>query len=255
MGSLLAPEHAFTAIARQDAAGTMLLRIHNALCERAMREDFPWRIWAVTPLQAPQDSGLPMEAEREMVAHAERELLTSIPDDGTTLFLGSIVHAGSYVCVLHSTIATAFGPPPYARYEGTHYTWDIYIEQDNDREFLVKKFILTEDEKRQLRDHEVLDALTEAGDNPVVPRPITFYGLFRTSSDAKEAGQRLQQKGFRVATPTELPGKSQYPWSLMFQRTSPTEPETIDRLSFQADTAIRQSGGNYDGWSCEPVEG
>lgn len=254
--SRLAPSsETLTEYSRELPTGRMVIRVGIAQSEKAMREGFPWRVWAVTNLQAPNSDGLPMDAEAQLLHAAEAELLADVPGDGNTLYLGNIIHEGRYVCVLHSRENGIFGQHASTRIYGQRYVWDVYIENDAAGEFLQRKFLPTIDERRRIKDQEVLSALAGARDNSVVPRPITFYGLFPKRESAEAAAAKLHQQGFRISAPSEMPGKADLSWSLMFQRTAPTEAATIDRLSAVAEGLCRQHGGTYDGWSCEPVEG
>lgn len=255
MTPLIAPFHTYTRFARNLSGGTMLLAVDVRSCERVINEDFTWRVWAVTSLQAPDQYGLPMDAENEMLAQALEELTVAIPNDGTVVYLGTMVHDGTLVACFHSAMPGLFGNAPSSRINGSRYEWFVYTEEDRSSEFVRLKLLPTPQEKRRIQDREVLDALAEAGDNNVVPRPITFYGLFRAEDEALSAARMLDAQGYRTTPPSKMPGKGEFNWSLSFTRTASTEYHTIDHVSATAHEICVNYGGHYDSWSCEPVVG
>lgn len=253
MTSLVGPPDQFIHFVRESEAGLLYYQTHVGRCERVFQGGFPWRVWAVANLQAPDASGQPLAEERNMIETATEELLGQVAHPDDVLFLGTVIHQGQYVLVLHSRLANALAAPPASRLYGSHYQWDVYTEEDADAEFLQLRFFPSVDELRQIKDQEVLEALAGANDNPIAPRPITFFGLFPKQDLAQNAARELDQQGFRTSPPSEMPGKNKFSWSLMFSRTASTEPDVIEHLSGTAARIVRREGGHYDGWECAPM--
>jgi len=238
---------------RSVPTGTILLSVNMTRWEQLQRELFPHRIWAVTTLQAPDPTGFSSPAEAKLLRQAEEELAGRFVDNRTTVYLGALTHAGQHVAVFHSKSDNLLGNGPAHRILTTRYLWDVYYGEDPAYDFLRLKMIPSAREHRRVRDAEVLGALANAQDNTIVPRPLTFYGLFPAPQNAEMAAQQLLRAGFRPSPASQMPGNSALPWSLMFQRSCRTDPETIERISSAADEIIEACGGAYDGWSCEPV--
>jgi hypothetical protein len=250
---LLDLQESMIVFSRRVQTGLQILKVSLHRWEHLQNDPMPWRVWAVATLQAPDGQGFPIQSERDMLDVAEADLLSRIPDDGNTICLGSITHRGQHVVILHSKYHNVLGEPPTSRVRGQQYRWDVYTEEDPEYNFLHVKLIPNAKEQRRIRDAEVLAALAAAGDREEVPRPLTFYGLFEHQEWADAAAQELAAAGFRPSPASALPGNSRTPWSLMFQRSSPTDQQSIESISASAQEILNQCGGYYDGWTCEPV--
>ncbi|MCC6546494.1 DUF695 domain-containing protein [Candidatus Sumerlaeota bacterium] len=215
-------------------------------------ERFPWRVWAVTALKAPGNDGLPSEEEHRELIDAERELLLRIPDDDNAIFLGHLHHQFHHVTVLHCRAADVLAKPPAASIRGRRYTWSIYTESDPSYNFVRAKFLPSNAEFRRHRNAEILALLRKEGDNPAAPRVINFYGMFLRLHDAELAASQLTKKGFRPTAPSEMP-KQAYPWSMMFQRVSPTDTDSIEKVTETCESVCNECNGYYDGWECEII--
>jgi hypothetical protein len=237
---------------RQTDSGAMMVRVNFPGWEVLQRESYPWRIWAVTTLKAPDENGIAGDEEAQGLLDAERELILRVPDDDHTVYLGSVQHQFQHVAVLYTRIPDVLGNPPACRIKGRRYTWHVYTENDPDYNFLRINFLPDATEIRRVRDDEVLQALAGAHDNPNAPRLITFYGMFPHLRDAEMAAADLTKKGFRPTAPSEMPGKGYYQWSLMFQRVSTTDATSIERVSALCQDVCTACNGYFDGWECEP---
>lgn len=255
MSPLIGHPQQYTQVMRETPQGPLIIQVDVRQCEELYLHSCPFRIWAVAHMQAPDQEGMPMDAESEMLQTALVELIEQLPDDGSIYFLGTMMHQGSYVAIFHSHVDNIMGDPPATIIPSSRYDWYVYTQEDESYEFLKLKMVPTPTERRQLQDEEILGALADAGDQSIVPRPITFYGLFKREEDAVSAASDLDQQGYRTAPPSEMPGKSEFKWSLSFTRTAPTEPQVIEDVSATAHDICITYGGHYDGWSCEPVEG
>lgn len=255
MAPLIGKPFQYTRFTRDLPRGKMLISVDQKACDTAMEQQYIWRVWAVASLQAPTPDGLPMDAESQMLDFSIQELAQNIPEDGETLFLGYIIHAGQFAAIFHSRNAAVLGKPPASPLATSRYEWSIYTAEDSSHEFVRLKLLPTPKEKRRIQDREILDALAQAHDQAHVPRPITFYGLFKSKQDADSASNELDNHGFRTGNASEMPGKSGFKWSLSFTKSAPTEPQIIDEISAAAHDTCVNYGGHYDGWSCEPVEG
>lgn len=244
-----------TCFQRSTDSGPMLVRVNLASWDILQRDPHPWRIWAVTTLKAPDSAGFADAQESPLLAEAEKDLAALIADGTGTIFVGSIEHQCQHVAVLHSKSPNALSNTPTCRINGRKYRWDVYTEGDSQYEFVRHRVIPSLTEMRRLRDAEVLRALALVKDNQGVPRPITFYGMFPRLRDAEMAAIELTRKGFRPSAPSEVPARSAYTWSLMFQRVSPTDPESIERITSNAEALCASCNGYFDGWECEPQGG
>lgn len=239
-----------TAFARQLPEGPAMAHVNLNAWGAVQREQFPWRVWAVTALKAPGDDGLPSAEEHRELIDAERELLSRIPDGDEAIFLGHFHHQFHHVTVLHCRAADILAAPPAARIRGRRYLWHVYTESDPSYNFLRTKFLPTDTEFRRHRNSEILRLLKEAGDNPAAPRVINFFGMFLRLPDAEMAAGQLTKRGFRPTAPSEMP-KQAYPWSLMFQRVSPTDPDSVEKMTAACESICTACNGYYDGWECE----
>lgn len=234
--------------------GVQLLRVDTTLAEQLAKSGgYPVCIWAVTSFLTPGGDGLPLEAEVRLISQEEQELIGRVINGGQAVYIGSIQHAGQHVSVFHARQGGVLGPEPACRYQAPRYLWDVYYNNDPAFEFLTVKMLPTAKEQRRIKDAEILQLMCDAGDNPDVPRPITFYGLFPDPTSASECSTELSRGGFRPTNPSELPGRSGYGWSMMFTRTAQTDPEDIERFSSMAQEICLRYGGMYDGWECAPI--
>lgn len=239
----------FSRFARQ---GLMEIRVNMTNCEKVLGGDFPLRIWAVTDVDAPDENGLPMDEEYQLLVDSEAELLGRINDNGATLYLGHILHQGQLVTVLHSQVQ-ASATEGARRLGGSSRQWIVYTAPDAEYRFMERKLMPQREELRRMSDHEVLSALQAANDNPIVPRLLTFYGLFAQQDLAEQAAAVLNQNEFTASPPSQMPGSGEYSWSLMFSCMATTEPDVIEQISSLADQICAHYQGKYDGWSADPV--
>lgn len=229
----------------------MEIKVNMTNCEKVLEGGYPLRIWAVCSIEAPDGDGLPLDAEYEMLLDAEAELLGRISDNGTTLYLGHMLHQGSHVTVMHSQAQGELAEG--ARRLQCGRGWNIYTANDPESKFLRLSMMPRRAELRRLRDTEVLQALASANDNAVVPRMLTFYALFPQKEGAEQAAVELDRHDFAASPPSRMPGNSDYPWSLMFSCMASTEPDVIEQISNLADDVCAHYGGLYDGWSADPI--
>ncbi|CAN5316622.1 hypothetical protein BH09SUM1_BH09SUM1_21570 [soil metagenome] len=239
---------------RKIPTGVMQLKTDLASCEAIQKNALPFRTWAIATMQTPDDEGFPMEAERQVLENAERELMGRVGSENT-VFLGSISHGGKYVVVIHSKDRQAVGHGPRSRIRGSVYGWDVYVDEDPDYFFVRYKLMPTAKEQRRIKDAEVINKLTAANDHLEAPRPLTFYALFSEKELADSAMNAFTTAGFRTAPASSMPGKGDYSWSLMLQKSSAADPMSIEQISAKAEEICHLYGGHYDGWSCEPVAG
>lgn len=230
----------------------MEIRVNMTNCERVLAGGFPLRIWAVTDVEAPDQNGLPMDEEYQVLVDGEAELLGRIQDNGATLYLGHILHQGKLVTVLHSQVKAGMSEGARSLAGGRRH-WHVYTSQDEECRFILGKLMPQQEEVRRMRDQEVLAALMDANDNPIVPRLLTFYSLFSQEDLAQQAASVLDQNEFAVSPPSRMPGSGEYAWSLMFSCMATTEPDVIEQISSLADDICSQYHGKYDGWSADPV--
>lgn len=229
----------------------MEIKVNMTNCERVLGGGYPLRIWAVSTIEAPDRDGLPHDAEYQVLVEAEAELLGRITGHDTTLYLGHMLHQGSHVTVLHGQAeGEALGEG--ARLIHGQRQWAVYTAPDPESLFLRRSMMPRRSELRRLRDTEILQALAEANDNPVVPRLLTFYALFPGRDLAEQAAGELDRSDFAPSPPSRMPGNGAYPWSLMFSCMASTEPEVIEQISSLADEICDRHGGHYDGWSADP---
>jgi hypothetical protein len=252
---LLLSNEPLMAFSRRVPTGLQVIQFSMPRYEYLYTDPFPIRVFVLTKLQAPDAQGFPIDSEQSMIEQAQEELLSSLPNDGTIIYMGRVIHKGTCVLVLYAKFEGILGPGPACQIRGSRYVWDVHYANDPNYLFLQYKLAPSAKEIRRIKDAEVLGALTGAGDQPFAPRPIQFYGLFEHQEWATSASQELAQRGFRCSQPSAMPGSQRYPWSLMFQKTSSTEPATIEDLSASAQETINNHGGQYDGWTCDPVPG
>ncbi|MCC5878022.1 MAG: DUF695 domain-containing protein [Candidatus Sumerlaeia bacterium] len=240
----------FSRYARQ---GLMEIRVNMTNCEKVLAGDFPLRIWAVTDIEAPDADGLPMDEEYQTLVDSEAELLGRINDNGATLYLGHILHQSQLVTVLHSRVQGSSISEGARRLGGSKRQWTVYTASDAEYRFVERKLMPQRAELRRMSDLEVLNALQAANDNPVVPRLLTFYGLFPQQGLAEQAAAVLNENDFTASPPSQIPGTGEYSWSLMFSCMATTEPDVIEQISNLADDICAHYQGKYDGWSADPV--
>lgn len=242
--------------ARQTPDGPLLLRVFTDKCERVLAGGYPWRFWAVTRINDPDEEGLPSDDEAAMLAQEEEELLTRLPGDRKAVYCGNLQHRGEFVTLIHSSSPDVFSPGETGDRQlfTSVYVWNIYCREDRAGDFLANKFMPTPKERRRIGDLQVLEALATAGDQAAKPRPIRFFGLFVHREGAAQAASLLAGGGFTVSDTTEIPSRSGPRWSVMFEVESPADPASIEQLSSHAQRLCESAGGEYDGWECAPVE-
>jgi hypothetical protein len=254
MSPLTQPNDQYAHFSRYVPTGLMEIRVNISNCERVLAGDYPCRILAVTTIQAPDEHGLPINAEYDLLVESERSFLARLESRGSELlYIGHILHQGSHVVVLHGADATAVDDQDAIVIRDGRRQWDVYTSADPMGRFITLKMMPLREELRRVRDGEVLAALAAANDIPTVPRLLTFYALFRTEAEADGAAALLDQNQFTASPVSQMPGSGDYKWSLMFSCVAPTEPEVIEQISALADSICAQFGGQYDGWSADPM--
>jgi len=93
------------------------------------------------------------------------------------------------------------------------------------------------------RDAEVLKALGEQGDRPMIPRPV-FIWIYGTLDDLWQVAPLLADKGWQQTDPEPADGQ----YVIRAQREQPASEEAITSMIEEIELAIANTDAEFDGW-------
>ena len=133
---------------------------------------------------------------------------------------------------------------------GSQYIMDIGSTRDAKWEHYLYTLYPDPLMLQQIQTRQVLDALSEAGDDFSKEREVEHYLGFLTEGHAKRVSEELYLHGFEEKT-LGYNSSEEYGNTLVMTQTHTLDKELLEELAFLLMTTAEKEHGIYVGWSSE----
>ena len=235
----------FTNIDEKPASIGLNLALHDTtpLADKAQC------FWIILPLQQSDSLGFPLEKENEILNKLENELEIFLQIKSQTIYAGRTTSSGErhFYFYTHSIdsadifIEDFFKNYPQYTYKlGQRYDekWTVYFD------FLYPSQL----DLQLIYNHRIVEALTENGDNPAIPRHIDHWLNFEKKKDMNDFIKSLEGKSFSAEKNSIDKTNKTHPFTLLISQESKTDLKTIDNSVIQLFELAEKFKGIYGGW-------
>lgn len=201
------------------------------------------------PMLHPREDGLSSQEEFDTLVAIEDDLAAHLARAADAIFVGRNTSAGNSDHFFYCADAARFEAAAeaalalYPAYRG-----ETGVQSDPDWSTYYKFLSPSEDDLQRIFNRRVMSALTEGGDALTDIRPIDHFAYFPTWLAAQTFAARMAAQGFRahVADPSDNGSHG-------VELARPGRPSEIDEIVLPLARAVREAGGDYDGWGCEAI--
>ncbi|AXQ29105.1 DUF695 domain-containing protein [Solimonas sp. K1W22B-7] len=212
----------------------------------------PHLVWLRLELQQPGSDGLPGEEEEEALLALEEELATL--DDEDTRYVGRRDSEGARDFFFYDAMPDDW-PERCARVMAgfAGYRHETGMREDRDWSLYRDVLYPRGEDFERMQNRRACEALQDNGDDLATPREIDHWIYFGDGAACAAFERRADELGFsvraRVAPHDEEPRHC-----LQLYRIDIPAPERIDEVTLPLYRAVREAGGDYDGWESQVVE-
>lgn len=217
--------------------------------------DKPYLIEVAAGLLTTTADGFPENEEWEKLEEIEDTLVSSFEEKLDAAFVGKTLHNGSRGLYFYSGDTLLVEQMiDELRQHFPDYTFEHQIQEDPTWEVYFEYLYPDEESLLRIQNNKMLRLLEEQGDQPFVPRQISYTLYFRTKSDRAAVVKEVTKNDFVVEEESESAEDPETPYRLVLNRESRADEETIYLVTEMLQQLALQHDGEFDGWETQVVQ-
>lgn len=213
----------------------------------------PYLIEVAAGLLSANDDGFPDNGEWQSLEEIEDMLVSSFEKNLEAVFAGKTLNNGRRGLYFYSgdtLLVEQMVDELRAHFKD--YTFEHQVTEDPEWNVYFNYLFPDEESMLRIQNNRLLQLLEEQGDQPYVPRKITYYLYFETPADRTAAVQEVKNSDFEVELSDETEGAN--PYKLTLAKDSKADEETIYLITEMLVQLAQKYNGTYDGWETQVVQ-
>ncbi|MEJ8802652.1 DUF695 domain-containing protein [Pontibacter sp. H249] len=230
------------------------ISVDLGLYDLAPLPDKPHLIEVVVGLLTTNEDGFPDNEEWTKLEEIEDVLVNSFEQKLEAVFVGKTLNSGRRGLYFYSGDTLLVEQMvDELREQFPEYTFEHQLTEDPNWEVFFEYLYPDEESLLRIHNNKILQLLEEQGDQPFVPRKITYTLYFRTAEDRAAAKYEITNSGFEVEEEIESE-EYELPFSLVLSNQSKADEETIYLTTEMLMQLAIKHDGEFDGWETQIVQ-
>lgn len=128
---------------------------------------------------------------------------------------------------------------------------EIFVQEDKEKAVYWNDLYPTPDDRRVMKDLDVLDVLAENNDDNAAERPVNHWSYFNTKEAAEKFAKSLNPErfqGIKIEEPVKNEEGQSISWCVRAVHHGTMLLEDITGHTIELARLAEEAGGEYDGW-------
>lgn len=216
--------------------------------------DKPTLLEVVVGLQTVTDNGFPENEEWAILEKIEDAVVSTLEAKLEATFVGKTLNNGKRSFYLYTGETLLFEQTMEAIIaEFPQYR--IAYQMEPDEEWSIYKDLLYPDEEslQKIYNNRILLYLQEQGDQPFIPRLISYWLYFSTKEDSDAFSVVAAENAFEVVLQEKLENQADKSYKLVLAKVDTADEDTINETTISLMQLAEQYKGEFDGWETQVI--
>ncbi|KKK38132.1 hypothetical protein WQ57_09955 [Mesobacillus campisalis] len=200
-------------------------------------------------LKEPNEDGLPIEKEAEVINEIEDSLIEFL-DHRNFINVGRVTTNGVRDVIFYSNqeLKNILIDAAHQFVKPAGYEFEIFgIEEDETWEFYYDFLYPNQYQQQHMGNQQVVDSLEESGDQLEVPRKVEHWLLFSDLKMMKRFIKDIKKEGFSIEEePNQVNEEGKY--TVAISRIDSVDLPSINEVTDLLIEISEEHEGEYDGW-------
>lgn len=218
------------------------------LLDDAPQEDRPWLAWVFVKIHSPDESGLCMKQECDLLHRMQTDLKEALREKLDAINSGVRMQDGWMELFFYLPTAKKFDNiAAHVMKRYAFYSFETGSSRDARWQHYMNELYPDALMLQQIRSRAVICELEETGDNIVLSRDVEHYLFFQTETQRERTVHKLEASGFVLKENVQQEEPFRY-GAILVKKHDVTE-STLMEVTTELFNTVHSEHGIYEGWS------